>query len=186
MNYETLRAHTQAIEILRQKEIIKTVFEDMEIVWKRLYTTEGKCPIIEQVGTNVKRLLVRNYTIQFIKKIRGCIGLDLITKISDPDIGFWYVDDIVKFISDNETKNHEDMFKTLFNSVFGLSLDILIFTFKEECVRNDLYDLLKGYYDLDVKDIDLDETIDPVVFESVLKASIENSVESLFVVNSYL
>lgn len=155
----TAQAHMFAMELFYQGDIVNTLFEDMEEVWLRLYTKDKKCPIVEQVGTFVKRKLVKEYAIYFIRQVRGIYGLTLATKVNDPDAMFWIADDIIQRIADGETKNHEALFKSLFNALFGLSIDVLNFMMSEKKTKEDVYNVVKKFYYLDIVDIELDDEI---------------------------
>lgn len=181
----TIRAYTQAVAIMEQKVILQTVFADMEEVWLSLHTPDKKCPILEEIGTNVKRRLVRQYTIRLIKHMRGTIGLDLVSKVIDSDNAFWSADDIVLRVADGVVENHFSMFRSLINAIFGLSIKIIDFMFKETTTKNDLYGILGDFYDLDIDDVDIYEEITLEWLTERFNEYLEEPSLSIFTVRQY-
>lgn len=155
----TTQAHMFAMELFYQGDVINSLFEEMGEVWLNLYTKDKKCPIVEQVGTFVKRKLVKEYAIQLIRRLRGVYGLTLVTKANDPDATFWVADDIIQRIADGKTDDHEGLFKSLINAIFGLSIDILNFMMLENKTKENLYNIVKKFYIIDIVDIELDDII---------------------------
>lgn len=170
----TLQAHMFAMEMFYQGEVVKSVFEDMEEVWLKLYTKDKKCPIVEQVGTFVKRKLVKEYAIHLIRQVRGIYGLTLATKTSDPDAMFWIADDIIQRIADGKTENHEGLFKTLFNALFGTAIEILNFMLADNHTKESLYAVVKKFYVINVVDNELDDPIDGRTVKTIAEAYLDN------------
>lgn len=155
----TIRIHTQAIAFFQQKLVIEAIYEEMEEVWLTLHTHDKKCPIIEQVATNVKRKLVQRYAVELIRHVRRTVGLDLITKVIDPDMAYWVADDVVMRLSDNKTESHRGLFNAILVGVFGVSVMVLEFMEKEEPTKEDLYGLLRRLYDVKVHDYQLEDKV---------------------------
>lgn len=158
-NMATIRANTQAIEIINQSTILKNVYDEMGEIWLNLHTKDKRCPIVEEKGTIVKRRLVRQYAVELIKRVRGTIGLDLVTKITDPDTGYWAADDIVQRIGDGEVHDHFHLFSNLLNAVFGFGMRYINVMFKEAITLNDVYSILNDIYIIEVNTLDLDDEI---------------------------
>lgn len=171
----TLQAHMFAMEVFYQGEVVKSVFEDMEEVWLALYTKDKKCPIVEQVGTFVKRKLVKEYAIHLIRQVRGIYGLTLATKTTDPDAMFWIADDIIQRIADGKTDNHEGLFKSLFNALFGTAIDILNFMLTEGHTKEAVYELVRKFYIINVVDNELDDPIDGPAIKAIATAYLDNA-----------
>lgn len=174
------RVYSTAAAIIDQSHFIKSIFADMEEVWLTLYTKEKTCPILEDIGTNVKRLLVRRYTVALIRQVRNTIGLDLITKTIDPDSVYWHVDDIVQRVSDNKTESHLGLFRALITSIFGLSIKVLDFMLLETKTKGDLYTLLHGFYDLKINDLEYDDEITSALLVENFHAGLNN--DAIFMV----
>lgn len=186
-DFVTIRAYTQAIAIMEQSYLIQSIYEDMNEVWLSLHTPDKKCPIVEQVGTNIKRRLVRQYTIAFINKVRKTIGFDICSKVADSDNAFWSADDIVLRISDSEVKDHFSMFKSLFNAIFGLSIKIIDFAFKDKIIKNDLINILSDYYYLDVNEVehDINDEISLDQLKELFETYLKDNNKYLFKVDSF-
>ena len=180
----TVRAYSQALAIMEQSIILKTVFADMEEIWLNLHTVDKRCPIIEEIGTNVKRRLVRLYSIEFIKCMRRTMDFDLASKVIDTEHAFWPVDDIVIRISDDKVTDHFSMFRSMVNAIFGLSLKIIDFMFNEKPTRNDLYKILSDFYDIDIDDIDIDEEISVQWLTDRFNEYLEEPSLSIFTINT--
>lgn len=153
----TIRANTQALEIIRQSAVLKAIYSEMEEVWLSLYTQDKKCPIVEQQATNVKRKLIRQYAIKLITRLRAIVNTDLVTMAIDTDESFWTADDIVRRLGDGPIRDHHHLFCLLVNSIFGLSMRYIDVMFKEKIVLNDLATLLNDIYILTVDDYQIDE-----------------------------
>lgn len=166
----TIRIHTQVIAIFQQKLVIEAIFEEMEEVWLNLHTREKTCPIIEQVGTNVKRKLVQRYVIELIRRMRRTVSMDLISKSIDPDAAYWVADDIVIRLADNKTESHRGLFNAVLVGVFGISTRILEFMALENPTKEDLYALIRRMYDVKVLDFELGDEVSIVE----LSVSLEN------------
>lgn len=184
-NFQTIRIYTQAIEFINQSAVIQSVYADMEEVWLTLHTKDKKCPIVEQIGTIVKRNLVRRYTGLLIRAMRNVVNLDLVSKSIDADASFWHADDIVQRISDNKTEDHKSLFLALVNSIFGISLPVLEFMLKQNRVKQDLYDLLKAYYDVTILDVEVDDQLSINEILEDFKSLLDNKEPTLFKANIF-
>lgn len=183
--FPTLRIYTQAIELINQSAVIQSIYADMEEVWLTLHTKDKKCPIVDQVGTIVKRNLVRRYTGLLIRSMRNVVNLDLVSKSIDADAAFWHADDIVQRISDNKTEDHKSLFLALMNTIFGISLPVLEFTLKNERTKQDLYDILAAYYDVTILDLEPDDALSISVIISDFENLLNNEEPTLFKANIF-
>lgn len=162
----TIRANMQALEIVRQADVLKTIYAEMEEVWLSLYTQDKKCPIVEQQATIVKRKLIRMYSVKLINHMRSIVNTDLITMAIDTDESFWIADDIVQRLSDGPIRDHNHLFCLLVNGLFGLSMRYIDVMFKEEITLNDLTTLLNDVYILTVDEFGIEtETLSEGITE---------------------
>lgn len=175
MHYPTIRAYTQAIEIINQADALKTAFEDLdESTWLELQTKDKECFILTQIGTSIKNTQVRYYTFAFIKRIQSIIGLDLLTLTIDEPSKLWKIDDITQALADGEIKSHQHLFQELLVNIYGLSGNIINFIFGDRS-RNALYAILSGFYTLSIDDSDSEKEALSVDFMNYLKDIIDNS-----------
>lgn len=181
----TIRANTQALEIIRQSSVLKTIYAEMEEVWLSLYTQDKKCPIVEQTATIVKRKLIRQYSIKLITYLRSIVNTDLVTMAIDPDESFWIADDIVQRLSDGVIRDHFHLFCLLVNALFGLSMRYIDVMFKETITLNDLTTLLNDVYIITVDEGGVtDETLVQVITER-LEAYIAGEDTPVFDVTTF-
>lgn len=185
LHIPTIRAYTQGIEILRQKNLVSALFDDMEEVWLSLMTPDKRSIILEQIGTNQKRRLVRQYVIELIKRTRATIGFDLSSKVIDPDNAFWPADDIALRVADSVVESHYSMFRSLMNAIFGISIRIIDFMFKEHPTREDLYALLSDFYNLEVDDNDQSEEVSLEWLTERLNEYVEEPSLAVFSVSEF-
>lgn len=181
----TISANTMGVNILVQKTALDAIFSDMNEVWLKLHTKEGGCPIVEQMGTNVKRKLVREYAVELIDMIRANTSLTLITSVSNPDAAFWHADDIVQRISDGMVIDHKHLFCGLLTSIFGLGIKVAELMFKEKITVEDLYDTLKDFYFLTLNTLDLDDEVTPELIIGRLESYIKDEDKPLFEVDTF-
>ena len=183
LNVATIRAYSLGIGIFEQEAIVKAIYEDMSEFWLTLMTPDKREIIVEEIGTNQKRRLVRSYIVEFIKKVRNTLGLDLCTKVIDSDNVYWIADDIALRIGDSQVESHFSMFRSLFSAIFGLSIRIIDFMFSEEKTREALYAILSDFYNLEVQDVNIDEEINREWFTERFKEALEEP--SLSIIEVY-
>lgn len=181
----TIRANTQALEIIRQADTLKTIYAEMEEVWLTLQTKDKKCPIVEQQATIVKRKLIRMYSVKLINYMRSVVNTDLVTMAIDTDESFWIADDIVQRLSDGPIRDHFHLYCLLVNALFGLSMRYIDVMFKEEITLNDLTTLLNDVYIITVDDFAVaPETLSEVITER-LSAYIAGEDTPVFEVTTF-
>lgn len=148
----TIRINTQAIEIMKQGKILQLIYGEMDEVWLHLHTTDKRCPIVEEIGTIVKRRLIRQYIIGLVKEMRSMVNVDIINKTIDPDANFWIADDIARTVADNKVEDHFHLFCSLVSAIFGTSIRLVHLMMKDEVTLNELYGVLNDTYTLTLND----------------------------------
>jgi hypothetical protein len=150
-NLGTLRIATQVHELLLQGVTLKNTFREMEQVWLSLYTSDKRCPIIEQSATKVKFQLVTQYAVALIKYINSIVGLDLVPLAQqDPKTRTWKNDAIILNIGGNKVKDHEHLYRSFLVNLFGLSEDIVAIAF--DPTPENIRSYVKKTYDIDLGD----------------------------------
>ena len=171
-----IRVYSSAIEIISQSDALLLAYKDLDLTtWNKLKTNDGRCPILEEEGTNLKRQLVKKYAVALIKRIKEIVGMDLITLNSENPDKLWKLDNVVIMLADSQTPSHEYLFKELMVAIYGISGSIMNFVFSETRSKKELYEILSNIYALNYDLDGLEEKASENEFKELLELYIKDS-----------
>lgn len=171
-----IRVYSTAIEIISQSDALLLAYKDLDLTtWNKLKTNDGRCPILEEEGTNLKRQLVKKYAIALIKRVKEIVGMDLITLNSENPDKLWKLDNVVIMLADSQTPSHEYLFKELMVAIYGISGSIMNFVFSEARSKKELYEILSNIYALNYDLDGLEEKASENEFKELLELYIKDS-----------